>query len=67
MSIIVKSLSYIHPDRELLFNNIGFSVSKGQKAALVGNNGTGKSTLLKIIAKQAYPSEGEVILPAKPY
>ncbi|MBP7875318.1 MAG: ATP-binding cassette domain-containing protein, partial [Bacteroidales bacterium] len=50
MSLIVKSLSYIHPDKEVLFTNISFSLTKGQKVALVGNNGAGKSTLLRIAA-----------------
>ncbi|MDR2860127.1 MAG: ATP-binding cassette domain-containing protein [Mediterranea sp.] len=67
MSIIVKSLSYIHPDKDSLFTNISFSVSKGQKVALVGNNGTGKSTILRIIAGHLHPLEGEVILSEKPY
>ncbi len=39
MSIIAKELSYIHPDREALFADISFSVEKGSKIALVGNNG----------------------------
>ncbi|OAV66862.1 putative ABC transporter ATP-binding protein YheS [Bacteroidales bacterium Barb4] len=67
MSIIVKSLSYIHPNGELLFSTVNFSVVKGQKAALVGNNGSGKSTLLKIITRQFPPSEGEIILSETPY
>lgn len=61
MSIIVKQLSYIHPDKVSLFHNINFSVSKGQKVSLIGSNGSGKSTLLGIIAGSMQPSEGEVI------
>lgn len=34
MSLIVKSLSYIHPDKEVLFTNISFSLTKGQKVLL---------------------------------
>lgn len=67
MSIIINSLSYIHPDRETLFQHINLSLQKGEKAALVGNNGTGKSTLIQIIAGFLSPSEGEIILPEKPY
>lgn len=56
MSIIAKELSYIHPDREALFADISFSVEKGSKIALVGNNGgVGKSTLLKILAGVSMP------------
>ncbi|MDR3226386.1 MAG: ATP-binding cassette domain-containing protein [Prevotellaceae bacterium] len=67
MSIIVNSLSYTHQDKEILFENINFSVSKGEKAALVGNNGAGKSTLLQIIAGHLQKLQGEIALSATPY
>ncbi|NDV97398.1 ABC transporter ATP-binding protein [Dysgonomonas sp. 521] len=67
MSIIVKQISYMHPDREPLFENISFSVSKGQKISLIGNNGSGKSTLLRIIAGGLQPSAGEIICQDNPY
>lgn len=67
MSIVVKSLSYIHPDRETLFENISFSVLEGEHISLVGNNGTGKSTLLQIIDGNLSPSGGEVLLTEPPY
>jgi len=67
MSIIVKQISYIHPDREPLFENISFSVSRGQKISLIGNNGSGKSTLLRIIARDLQSSGGEIIYQDKPY
>lgn len=61
MSIIIQNLSYEHPARELLFESITFSVNQGAKAALIGRNGMGKSTLLKIIAEIIKPSKGKVI------
>lgn len=67
MSIIVQSVSYIHPDRTPLFSNISFSVLKGRKVALVGNNGSGKSTLLRIISGELQPAEGSIVSPEKPY
>ncbi|MES2618560.1 MAG: ABC-F family ATP-binding cassette domain-containing protein [Bacteroidota bacterium] len=42
-----------------LFKEISFGVSKGDKLALVGSNGTGKSTLLKVIAGLISPDTGE--------
>ena len=65
--IIVKQITYIHPDREPLFQNISFTVDAGEKVALVGNNGSGKSTFLKIIAGQLQPSGGEIVCDAAPY
>ncbi|WP_085536773.1 ATP-binding cassette domain-containing protein [Massilibacteroides vaginae] len=50
MSIVANALSYIHPNGEVLFNQINFSISSGDKVSLVGNNGVGKSTLLRIIS-----------------
>lgn len=67
MPIIVKELSYTHPDREALSSDISFSVEKGSKIALVGNNGVGKSTLLKMLAGELTPSSGEIIMPDAPY
>lgn len=43
---------------KVLFNNIDLQISKGQKVALVAQNGTGKSTLLRVIAG-VEASEGE--------
>jgi ABC transport system ATP-binding/permease protein len=44
-----------------LLDGVEFSISKGQKVALVAQNGAGKSTLLKIIMGQIDPSQGEVV------
>jgi len=67
MSIIVKQLSYTHPDREILFKDISFSVQENKKAALIGNNGSGKSTLLQIIAGELSPTTGEIVHSSQPY
>ncbi len=45
-----------------LFKNISFGIAKGEKLALVGANGTGKSTLLKTIAGMIKPDNGELKL-----
>lgn len=58
--LTAQKITYIHPDKELLFENISFSVQKQDKIALIGNNGSGKSTLLKIIAGVLQPTQGTV-------
>ena len=55
-----QSLSYVLPDGRVLFAETSFRVGDGTKTALVGANGTGKTTLLKIIAGDLVPSDGAV-------
>lgn len=59
--IILQNISYIHPNKNLLFDNINLTVNHKEKIALIGNNGSGKSTLLKIIAKELQPLDGQLI------
>lgn len=67
MSIIVRQLSYIHTDKDVLFQDINFSIAEGQKVALVGDNGSGKSTLMQMLTGRIKPSSGEVIMSSAPY
>ena len=45
-----------------LFENVTFGLNEGDKAALIGRNGTGKSTLLNTIADVLVPDEGSVVM-----
>ncbi len=45
-----------------LFNNLTFGISKGDKTALVAPNGTGKSTLMRVLSGKDTPDEGEVMV-----
>lgn len=65
--LILQQLSYLHPNRELLFSTIDLTVNNRDKIALIGNNGAGKSTLLRIIAGELEPHEGKVIGDTLPY
>lgn len=60
MSIIIKDLSYIHSDKEVLFSHLNLVVNPGEKIALIGNNGCGKSTLMQILAGNLSPASGTV-------
>ena len=48
-------------EERLLFENVSFSVAKGQHVALIARNGTGKTTLLNIIAGKEDYDEGSVV------
>jgi ATPase subunit of ABC transporter with duplicated ATPase domains len=56
----VQSVSYVLPDGRVLFADASFRVGDGSKTALVGANGTGKTTLLRIVAGDLVPSSGGV-------
>lgn len=45
---------------KLIFNQVSFSLLQGERVALVGQNGAGKSTFLKVLAGEHEPDEGSV-------
>lgn len=59
--LTIDNFSKSYTDR-MLFCNASFSVQEGEKIGVIGTNGMGKSTLLKIIAGVEEPDEGEVIM-----
>ena len=48
--IVVSRLAYSHPGGDLLFSDVSFRMSPGDHVGLVGANGVGKTTLLRILA-----------------
>ena len=56
----VSSLTKSYGDR-LLFEDVSFGISEGQRIGLIAKNGTGKTTLLNIIAGKEDADSGEVI------
>ena len=56
----INNLSKIGREKAL-FTNVTFGIQEGEKAALIGRNGTGKSTLLNTIAGLLQPDEGSVV------
>jgi ATP-binding cassette subfamily F protein uup len=58
--ISVENISKSYGDRTL-FSNISFGINKNQKIAFVAKNGTGKTSILNIIAGLDIPDKGQVI------
>ncbi|MGR3854297.1 ABC-F family ATP-binding cassette domain-containing protein [Chryseobacterium indologenes] len=58
--ILLQNISFGFPGGNLLFNHINVTIQAHTRSALLGSNGMGKSTLLKIIADEIQPSEGSV-------
>jgi ATPase subunit of ABC transporter with duplicated ATPase domains len=59
-SISVSELEYAPPGRDSLFFDVSFGVSPGEHAALVGPNGVGKSTILRILSGELEADEGDL-------
>jgi ATPase subunit of ABC transporter with duplicated ATPase domains len=57
--VAVSRLTYAHPGGDVLFSDVSFRVAPGAHVGLIGTNGVGKSTLLRVIAGLLRPDEGE--------
>ena len=64
--LTLNRVSCTLPDGKRLFEKITFTLNKHEKAALVGNNGVGKSIVFRIIAND-FPCQGTVAAQQTPY
>lgn len=53
-----EELTFAYPDQPALFENITGEIHKGNKIGLLGKNGVGKTTLLKLIRNELFPVNG---------
>lgn len=58
--VTIEHLTKSYTER-LLFDDTSFSINEGEKIGIIGINGTGKSTLLKIVAGLEEPDQGTVV------
>ena len=58
--VTIEHLTKSYTER-LLFDDTSFSINEGEKIGLIGVNGTGKSTLLKIVAGLEDADSGSVV------
>ncbi len=56
--IKVEHLKFGYTDKQMLYNDLTFDISRGEKFLIIGENGIGKSTLLKLIIGELKPIEG---------
>ena len=62
-TIEVKNLKYRYPLTErYVLKGIDLRISKGEKIALVGENGMGKTTFVKLITGTLFPSDGKILI-----
>ena len=62
-AILVSDLEYAHPGGETLFFDVSFKVAPGERAALIGTNGVGKSTLMRMLAGELDGYSGAATVP----
>lgn len=58
--LTIKDMSKAYTDK-ILFDHVDFSINENEKIGVIGINGTGKSTLLKIAAGLSVPDAGSVV------
>lgn len=62
--ISVRNLSFGY-DNNLLYENISFTLNRGEKILIVGENGIGKTTLLRLIMGILKPNNGDIVINEK--
>jgi ATP-binding cassette, subfamily F, member 3 len=56
----VENISFAYPEKETLINNFSLTISKNDRICIIGKNGKGKTTLLKLLSGELTPIRGEV-------
>lgn len=71
LNICVRNLSFYYPvkadEKHKLIKNINFEIKSGEKVALVGHNGAGKSTIVKLLLRFYDPVDGFLLLNGRKY
>ena len=62
VSIEFRDVSFRYEEGEEILSHLSFRIEKGQKIALVGNNGAGKTTFIKLLCRLYDPTGGEILL-----
>ncbi len=62
-TFVFENVSFRYPGNEkYTLKNVTFEISAGQKTALVGENGSGKSTIIKLLCRLYDPTDGRILL-----
>lgn len=62
VSIEFRDVSFGYEEGSEILSHLSFRIEKGQKIALVGNNGAGKTTIVKLLCGFYLPTGGEVLI-----
>lgn len=59
------SFSYSEEEKDLVLKDVSFKIEKGEKIALVGETGAGKTTIVSLISRFYNPTNGEILIDNK--
>ena len=63
INIVFEHVSFKYPEKEEnVLQDISFSIPQGEKLALVGLNGAGKTTIIKLLLRMYDPTEGKILI-----
>lgn len=62
-----KDVTFYYKDNEIILNKFNLKVKAGQSVALVGHTGSGKTTLINLLARFYEPKEGSILIDGKDY
>ncbi len=57
-----RNVNFFYNENKKILNNISFEIKQGEKVAIIGKMGSGKSTILKLLMKLYDSNEGEIIV-----
>ena len=67
LSIEFKDMSFGYNPNQKLIEHLNLTINKGQKVAIVGPTGAGKTTLINLLMRFYEPTSGELLVNNKPY
>lgn len=64
-SVEIKNVSFSYQDSRIVLKNLSMKIAKGEKIAIVGENGAGKSTIIKLLLGLYSADTGEILFDGK--
>ena len=59
--IILENIKYSYPNSKAIFNNLSFEIRKTESICVMGESGTGKTTLIDLITGLIQPNKGKIL------